>query len=193
MTKAVEYRLTKKVSVWLLELNPLGKKYFQSGPVIPFGEAGGLNSPIIGQLIDVLPTYTQRLAQIIDQAKRETAWSSVGKNFYEQFVKDPVFSYLVHSLTRDTTIKVGKDFKSANTYVSQAMRDTFDENTLWRMLQENGMGVKEMATLAKAHPLEMARFAIHSIPSLLALLLQNPDLYVQFAYGLSKSARKNKN
>ena len=166
------------------------KRKFYKGKVIPFGESAGLNSPIIGQLVDVLPEYAQRMADIINDAKTNGSWDHVGRRFYRSFITDAPYSYLIHSVMRDNSIRLQHGYPTINKNVTEALKTVFDEDKLWTTLRDNGLSAKDLAQLAKAHPLKLAEFAIQSTPSLLSVLAHNPELYVQFAAGLAKGALK---
>ena len=170
-------------------LEPAKRKYYK-GKVVPFGESAGLNSPLIGQLVDVLPEYAQRMADMINGAKIDNSWDHVGKKFYRSFITDAPYSYLLHSVMRDNSIRLRDGYPTINRKLSDALKTVFDEDKLWSTLRDNGLSPKDLATLAKAHPLQLAEFAVQSVPSLLSVLVNNPELYVQFAAGLSKDVFK---
>lgn len=161
--------------------DPAKRKFFK-GRVIPFGEAAGHNSPLWGQLIDVLPSYAQRLSCIINDAKETGSWDSVGERFYDDFLKHPPFSYILHRLLQENRYRTPADESSANRYLFRALHGSFDEETLWRMLQENGLTSSEVVNLLAHKPVEMLSFILQSTPSLLSLLVANPELFLQFLY-----------
>lgn len=158
---------------------PAKRRFFQ-GLVVPFGEAAGLNSPLVGQLIDVLPQYAKVLAKIIQEAKNKKEWELVGKRFYEEFLKRPPFYYLLHSIARERRMRPGETRVSANSLLMKAVRDTFDKTTLWRLLQENGFTVSELIYLLQKRPLEVIGWILSSTPSIFSLIFSNPDLFLQF-------------
>ncbi len=158
---------------------PAKRRFFQ-GLVVPFGEAAGLNSPLVGQLIDVLPQYAQVLAKIIKEAKNKGEWGLVGRRFYEEFLKRPPFYYLLHSVVREKRMKPGQTRVSANSLLMKAIKETFDQTTLWRLLQENGLTVSELILLLQNRPLEIIGWVLSSTPSIFSLIFSNPDLFLQF-------------
>ncbi len=166
------------------------KRRFYKGKVVPFGESAGLNSPLIGQLVDVLPMYAQRMADMINDAKTNNSWDHVGRKFYRSFITDAPYSYLLHSVMRDNSTRLRGGYPTINRKLSDALKTVFDEDKLWSTLRDNGLSPKDLATLAKAHPMQLAEFAVQSVPSLLLVLVHNPELYVQFATGLTKGAFK---
>lgn len=160
-------------------IEPARRKYFQ-GPVVPFGEAAGLNSPHHGQLIDVLPYYARMLARIIQNAKETEEWKEVGERFYGEFLKRPPYYYLLHSILRENKRRIDGSKTQGNYLLFKALRETFDETTLWRVLNDNGFGIEEAITLLKHRPIEVINWILSSTPSLLSLLVANPDLFLQF-------------
>lgn len=168
-------------------LEPAKRKFYK-GRVIPFGESGGLNSPIIGQLIDVLPLYADRMAGLINDAKMDGSWDKVGRRFYRKFITDAPYSYLLHSVMRDNSVRLINGYPSINRNLSDAMKTVFPEDQLWSTLRDNGLSAKDLVKIARAQPLQLAEFAMHSVPSLLSLLIKNPELYLQFALGIAGSA-----
>ena len=62
----------------------------------------------------------------------------------------------------------------------KAIKETFDQTTLWRLLQENGLTVSELILLLQNRPLEIIGWVLSSTPSIFSLIFSNPDLFLQF-------------
>lgn len=154
-------------------------KYYK-GRVIPFGEAAGLNSPYIGQLVDTLPFYAQKMAEIVKNGKQQNRWNNIGRDFYRYFITNSPYSYLIHSVIRDNSIKLQDGYPQINKKLTDALRETFSEAELWSIFNRNGIGTKELWKLVESYPLRLVEFALESVPSMALILIHNPELYAQF-------------
>ncbi|KKU02936.1 MAG: OxyL-like protein [Candidatus Amesbacteria bacterium GW2011_GWA2_47_70] len=160
-------------------VDPAPASQFKGG-VVPFGEAAGLNSPIHGQLIDVLPLYAKTLADEIVRAKERGEWMNVGKGFYRKFLTAPPFLYLIHRGFLENRIRGGSRTGGVNRFIYKILREEFDDFSLWRILQEGGLKLEDVVRLSIRRPREMTGFIVGSTPVLAHLLVTRPDLYVQF-------------
>jgi hypothetical protein len=161
------------------------------GRVIPFGEAAGFNSSLHGQLIDVLPHYSRDLSKLIEDAKASGNWNNVGEKFYSNFIKNPPFFYLLHGLYRENHIS-GKRGKNPNAIIKKAIHETFQADTQWLLAQENGMNFEYLSKILIKNPLAVGVWISKSSPALFNLLLSEPQLYVQLAYGLRNKLVKSR-
>lgn len=162
------------------------KNKFYKGRVIPFGESGGLNSSKTGQLIDVIPGYAQRLADLLREAQEKNSWESVGEKFYKAFIQNPPYSYLVHSILRENTTSRLRFGESKTDVAIACLAMELPENRFWELLESGGIGIQEIALIVKNHPLLAGQIVLESIPSLASILRSNPDLYLQFIYNLRR-------
>lgn len=165
---------------WAFRVQPIERSFY-SGNVIPFGEAGGLNSSTHGQLIDVLPYYAQRMSKLIIEANNNEKWSDIGLKFYSDFLRHPPYFYLIHSLNRENKrTGVGNN---ANQLLKNVVQQTFDRDTLWRILENNGLKMEQVKQLFMKQPTLMVEYVFKSSPALLSLLMHEPQLYIQLLFG----------
>lgn len=169
----------KAMETMAFRVEPAASNYFK-GSIVPFGEAAGQNSPLWGQLIDVLPHYSKILSRIIIEAKSNNTWDNIGKKFFDEFLRNPPYQYLLHTLMRRNVQLHEKTGLPVNRLIFRALRDTFDNNTLWKLQQENGLGLQELSVLLRKRPFEVIAWIFASSPMLLYILCTQPDLFQQF-------------
>lgn len=165
----------------------MAKRFFE-GRVIPFGEAAGLNSPFHGQLIDTLPEYADLMAQHIQAAANTGDWQSVGKNFYKDFIRNPRYMYLIHSLYRENDFNVQADGNTANTFLRQALTKVLSPEQCWQILESNEASFAVLMQLVSAEPAMIAQWVLRSVPALAAVVCSRPNLVLQLAHSLKHRA-----
>ncbi len=163
-------------------IQPARREAFD-GRIFPFGEAAGFNSSTHGQLIDVLPQYSEVLGKLINSAKLTGNWKEVGEKFYKQFIENPPFKYLMHTIAREN-IKRSDDTRSPNAILFQAMNELFPPQALWDIAQANGITSEQIRVLLTKKPLAVAGWIYKSAPAFVSTLISEPELYTQFISGI---------
>ncbi|MDH7476408.1 MAG: FAD-dependent monooxygenase [Microgenomates group bacterium] len=167
---------------------PAARRYFR-GRIIPFGEAAGLNNPLHGQLIDGLPYYGKKLAEIIKEAKESNRWDSVGEKFFQFFIQFPPFIYFLHMVLRQNQVRSSEQGQAKPSTIIKLASQNFGDQVIG-LLQANGFSPDQIRILITHHPFEIISWFFQSVPSFIFVAARCPFLLLQLIDGLRRSYRR---